>query len=526
MHRPLLAAAAAVHLAGSALAVPPATLDADVQAMIAAGPPGLALAIVEDGKPVHVKGYGGRAKGSAAPVGPATLFEIGSTSKAFTAAALAILVDEGKLKWDDRVVDHMPEFQMWDPWVTREMQVRDLLTHRLGLGLGAGDLAIVPQTTHSRPEVVQALRWLKPVSSFRTDYAYSNLAYVAAGQLIERVSGMKWEQFVEARILKPAGMATTLPDGRARYEEVKPVADRALPHARLGPPVRGFGELGMLDERRGLGSNVAPAGGIASNAADMARWVQLQLMKGSVADKPVWSAKAADTMWTTVAPFAIQPAPAPIADITPRFSGYALGWNVRDHGGVKVISHPGGTLGFLAHVVLLPEKKVGFAILMNSEDSDVLQALTWTLIDHYRGKPKSDWLARFSELSAAKRKAAEAALAAAPAAAGPQAPGLPLEAFAGTFRDPWYGDIAVKKEADALVMDFTRTPGMRSRLEPQGGTRFLARWEDATIEPAVVTFEADPAGKVSGARLKAYSPLADFSFDYHDLDLRRVADGR
>ena len=211
-HRPVrsvVAALAMVWIANVAFAAQPAGLDARVEsAMREHGVPGLAIAIVEDGKPAFAKGYGVRRLGADDRVDADTIFPTGSTGKAITVAALAVLVDEGKLGWDDKVIDHMPSFRMYDPWVTSEMTVRDLLVHRSGLGLGAGDLMFVPASSRSRADTVRALRFIKPATSFRSGYAYDNVLYSVAGQLIEEVSGQTWEAFVRDRVLKPAGMTS------------------------------------------------------------------------------------------------------------------------------------------------------------------------------------------------------------------------------------------------------------------------------------------------------------------------------
>jgi len=186
---------------------PPRDLDRYVtDVMRAFEVPGVSLAIVKDGQVVLTRGYGVRTLGDATPVDARTLFGIASNTKAFTATALGLLVEEGKLAWDAPVIRYLPWFQMWDPWVTRELTVRDLLVHRSGFGLGAGDLLWWPPTTYDRPEIMRRLRFIKPATSFRSAYAYDNVLYLVAGQLIERVSGSPWEDFVSTRILRPVGM--------------------------------------------------------------------------------------------------------------------------------------------------------------------------------------------------------------------------------------------------------------------------------------------------------------------------------
>ena len=206
-----------------------------------------------------------------------TIFPTGSTGKAFTVAALATLVDAGKIDWDDKVTDRLPGFQMYDPWVTREITIRDLLVHRSGLGLGAGDLLMVPRGSISRAEAVKRLRYIKPATSFRSAYAYDNVLYMVAGQLIEAVTGQTWENYVREHVLAPAGMSKSTSDSDRRFA----TANRAHPHARPGR-VRGTGPQQLLDERDELGRAAAPAGGLAISANDMTKWLALQLARGKL----------------------------------------------------------------------------------------------------------------------------------------------------------------------------------------------------------------------------------------------------
>ena len=280
--RPAVVLLAALLLVPPAFATQvPADLDATVEnAMRTHGVPGMAIAIVEDGKPVLAKGYGVRRLGSPERVDADTIFPTGSTGKAITTAAIAVLVDQGKLGWDDKIIDHMPWFRMYDPWVTNEMTVRDLLVHRSGLGLGAGDLMFVPSSSRSRADTVRALRYIKPATSFRSGYAYDNLLYAVAGQLIEEVSGQTWEVFVRENVLKPAGMTSSVTEQSARFAN----PNRAWPHGRINGRVRGMGEQVVLDERKTLGDNAAPAGGLSSSANDLAHWMQVQLGHGTRTD--------------------------------------------------------------------------------------------------------------------------------------------------------------------------------------------------------------------------------------------------
>ncbi len=517
MKRLLLSAALPLALfAAPALADPPANFAKRADAVrIASGAPGMAITIVENGKVTFVRGFGVRKLGEAAPVGLDTIFMTGSTGKAFTSAALATLVDAGKIKWDDKVIDHMLWFQMYDPWVTREITIRDLLVHRSGLGLGAGDLLTVPRGSLTRAETVRRLRYIRPATSFRSGYAYDNILYGVAGQLIEEVTGQRWEEYVRDHVLKPAGMLHSTTDNDVRFT----VADRAFPHGRTGGPVRGLGDQKVLDERDELGRALAPAGLIASSANDMGRWIQIQLAKGATPEGGRLFSEAASTeMWNPVTLEPINTPPALLAEMKPNWQAYALGWEVRDYRGAKIVWHSGGVFGFTAVVVLIPEKNVGFSILVNAEDVSARFGLMYELLDHYLGAPNADWPARFRTYLAERLEGARKFVetkAAAPARVGPS---LGLDRYAGTYKDPWYGNIVIAKDASgALTIDFTTTPNMKGRLVHYQYDTFVAELTDPNIERPYVTFGLDAQGQVERITMKPVSPIADFSFDYQDL---------
>jgi len=505
----------------SAFAAPPAAFDARIEALRnQVGVPGMAIAIVENGKVTLAKGYGVKKLGSPEPVDADTIFPTGSTGKAFTVADLAILVDQGKIEWDDKVIDHLPGFQMYDPWVTREMTIRDLLVHRSGLGLGAGDLLFVPRSNLSRAEAVKRLRYIKPATSFRSAYAYDNVLYMAAGQLIEAVSGKTWEAFTAEQIFKPAGMLHSTSDHEIRFR----TPNRAQPHARINGALRGLGDQEVVDERDDLAPNIAPAGGLAISANDMARWLLIQLAHGKVpgSDQRLFSEEAHEQMWKPVQLQPIAPLP-PEFDVTqPMFHTYALGWDVRDYRGVKLIWHGGSVLGFKAAVVLVPEKNVGFSIEINSEDSGIIRGLIYELLDHYLGLPKGDWPERLVAYSRKEMDKGLKEYQASAAKAAKVGPSLPVASYVGTYADPWYGNIEVGQTNEKLTIDFKSTPRMAGILDHWQYNTFVTRFDDKAIEPAYVTFNLDADGKVDRITMKPVSPLADFSFDYHDLLFRPV----
>lgn len=479
------------------------------------GVPGMSIAIVEDGKVTFVQGFGVRKLGSPEKVDADTLFDTGSTGKAMTVADLAILVDQGRIGWDDKVIDRLPGFQMYDPWVTREMTIRDLLVHRSGLGLGAGDLLMVPRTNLSRAESVKRLRYIKPATSFRSGFAYDNVLYMVAGQLIEAVTGETWEHFTVEHLFKPAGMLHAVADPAAHFAD----PDRALPHARMNGGLRGAGDQQVLDERDELGRNAAPAGGLSISANDLSRWLRIQLAGGKLIDSDahLFSEAAQQEMWTPVMLQPIDPRPASLKATQPLFNTYALGWDVRDYRGARIIWHGGAVFGELAAVVLVPEKSVGFSITINSEDGEVITGLMFELLDHYLGAPFNDWPAKFRDFK--KQRIAEAlkslrTTAATPAKVGPS---LALARYVGSYHDAWYGDIDVGLANGRLTIDFKSTPRMNGTLEHWQYDSFTTKFTDKAIEPAYVTFAINADGKVERVTMKPVSPLADFSYDYQDL---------
>jgi CubicO group peptidase (beta-lactamase class C family) len=517
----LSAAVIALLAASPTLAAPPANFDARVEALRRASEtPGMAIAIVENGKTVLAKGFGVRKIGGNDPVDSDTIFMTGSTGKAVTVTALATLIDAGKLKWDDKVVDRLPGFQMYDPWVTREMTIRDLLVHRSGLGLGAGDLLFVPRSKRTRAEIVDRLKYIKPATSFRSGYAYDNILYTIAGAVIEAVSGQSYESYLREHVYKPAGLLTATSDEPSRLSTV----NRAYPHGRVGGPVRGLAPQQLLDETDQLGAASTPAGLLAMSANDLAKWLTIQLSHGKTADGGrLFSEASSVEMWNPQTIEPIGPVPAGFEATKPMFKTYALGWEVSDYGGAKIISHSGGVFGFITMVVLIPEKNVGFAITMNAEEGAVRRGLTYELIDHYLGRPYVDWVERYKGLlnsMLTNAKAAVEAKAAAPAKIGPS---LPLDRYVGSYVDPWYGRITVAQGKKGLAIDFNETPRMSGPLEHFQYDSFIARFDDKGIEPAYVTFGLDAEGKVERITMKPVSPTADFSFDYQDLNFTAAA---
>jgi CubicO group peptidase (beta-lactamase class C family) len=473
--------------------------------------PGVGLAIVKDGQVLLAKGYGVRQLGDPTPVDGKTLFGIASNTKAFTATALALLVEEGKLEWDAPVIRYLPWFQMWDPWVTRELTVRDLLVHRSGLGLGAGDLLWWPPTALDRAEIARRLRFIPPATSFRTAYAYDNVLYTVAGEVIETVSGRSWEDFVGSRILARVGMAGS----NVMHSGAGLSGNVAIPHARIEGTVRPVAPF--------LADNVNPAGGINASAEDMARWLVVQLDSGRLADgSRLFAPRTTRELWTIVTPIPTgTPAPE-LAPLRSSFNGYALGFGVRDYRGEKMVTHTGGLPGYVSRLTMIPDRRLGVMVLTNQESGAAFSAITQRILDHYLGAPATDWLAAYRVVTARSDSLTAAQEARTAAARDTTSrPSLPLGRYAGTYADPWYGDVTIAEERGRLVIRFSHTPALTGDLEPWQYDTFVARWRDRELRAdAFVSFSLNPDGSIAEARLRAVSPATDFSFDFHDLLLK------
>lgn len=499
-----------------ASSAPPENFSSRVQGLLEDfGVPGATVAIVEDGKVTLAKGFGVRSLDVKGDVNADTIFATGSTGKAFTSAALAILVDRGQLAWDDRVIDHMPDFRMYDAWVTREMTVRDLLVHRSGLGLGAGDLLFLPRSDLSRAETVRRLRHIKPATSFRSGYAYDNVLYMVAGQLVEEVTGETWEEFVQKNIFGALGMKSSTVSDAGLIAS----ANRARPHARLNGPIRGMGDQVLLDEGAAIAPNAAPAGGLAISAKDMTRWLLTQLARGQMpeGEKRLFSEAQSHAMWEPTVLIPSGPRTGEFAATLPMFRTYALGWSVQDYRGAKLVWHGGAVFGSLAVVALLPEQNIGFYVAVNSEEGEMVRGLLYELLDHYLGYPADTWPEKLHAFKLKRQEQAVAVVTAPEAKPAGVGPSLLPSGYVGDYNDPWYGTINIREEGGEIVVKFPHSLGLEATLEHYQYETFKTKFNDPGMEPAFVTFALDAEGRVSRITMKAISPLADFSFDYHDL---------
>jgi CubicO group peptidase (beta-lactamase class C family) len=510
----ILLAGTSAPLSAQQSGILPPGLDEYVnQVMKAFEVPGLSLAIVKDGKVLLARGYGVRKLGDPGLVDANTRFGIASNTKAFTATALALLVEDGKLEWDAPVIRYLPGFAMYDPFVTRELSIRDLLVHRSGLGLGAGDLLWWPASTYDRKEIARRLRFIKPATSFRSAYAYDNVLYLVAGEVLEAVSGMSWEEFTRTRILAKVGMT----ESDVNHSGAMAGGNVATTHAPVDGAVRIIAPFGS--------DNTDPAGGIMSGAGDMAKWMMVQLDSGRTADGArLFSPRTTRELWTIVTPTPVGELPPELAALRPNFSGYALGFGIRDFRGRKMATHTGGLPGYVSRLTLLPELRLGVTVLTNQESSNTFSVITNRILDHFLGATSPDYLG-LAERGEAAGKAALALAASTRNTSrdSTSGPSLAPIRYAGTYRDAWYGDVSIVEENGKLVMRFTRTPLLVGDLSHWQHDTFLVRWRDRELRAdAFVTFALNPDGTIERARMVATSADVDFSYDFHDLDLRPV----
>jgi len=470
--------------------------------------PGMAVAVVQDDKVVFAKGFGISNLNTNAKVNKDTLFGIASNTKAFTSAALAKLVDEGKLSWDDRVIDHLPEFRLYDSYVTREMRVRDLLSHRSGLGLGQGDLMIWPSTDKSIKDILAGLQYLKPASSFRSQYAYNNLMFVTAGEVVARVSGMSWNDYIEKNILQPLHMENS----RAGFSRIpKSNKNWAIGHILMDGKLNPF-FVNYLEDFRG-------AGAIASSVNDMSQWLLTQLAGGKMpSGEQLFSEKQQAQMWhphiTSMASKSAYEA------YHQQFRGYGLGWSIEDYHGFKKLGHGGGILGMVSQVTLLPEKKLGIVILSNQQAFSALSAVTHEVLEDALELEDKDWVEELAKKHfASKQKAYANAKPDTPADYQPQLPNIN---YTGTLHDDWYGDVIIEQLDGKLRIDFTHTKRLKGTLEHYTGNTFIVKWDEKLLEAdAFIRFDMGANNRVNSAKMRAVSTaVTDFSFDFRNLNLK------
>lgn len=445
------------------------------------GVPGAAVAVVRNDSVLLAAGFGTRDVGGGAPVDDATLFAIGSTTKAFTATAVAVLAGEGELRWDDRVIDHLPSFELADPWLRESLTVRDLLAHRSGLPM-ANLMWLTGQLDGD--ELIRRLRHLEPTTGFRSGLAYQNVLYLVAGRIVATVSGESWSDFIAGRLLDPVGMGRT----RAGSGGLRDVSNVASPHVLLHGGLRRV-PYRDIDE-------IAPAGAMLSSAADMARWLRLQLGDGAIDGRRV---VAAEALAKTHRPQTLIPIEGPLAVIYPEATilSYAMGWVVSRHRDLTMLDHSGGIDGMTSLVALIPERNLGVAILTNLQAPIPPYWMLYPILDRVLGaEPRA-----YSDLRALADQASSMSGWGPARIAEGDDPRPPAD-YVGEYASEPIGSVRVRLSERGLVLEAGR---MTATLEPWHFETFRVDWNDAAwlsaAGPAWVTFHRTLDGRVGSVEL-------------------------
>ncbi len=477
--------------------------------------PGLSIAVVQDDKVVLAKGYGIKHLNDTAKVDAHTLFLIASNTKAFAAMALAMLVDEGKIHWDDPVTNYLPWFRMSDAWVTSQITIRDLLVHHSGIPAFAGDILIFPPSTYTRKEIIEKLKNIPIVNSFRTTYAYDNILYITAGELIATVSGMSWEDFIKANIFDKIGMNESVSKFTNLTKEKNVATGHVLLHNKV-MPVEQF-----LQEDIGDAGN--PAGGIASNATDMAKWMITELDSGKTSTyDSLIKASDINQLWKVVTPLNVGKVPESLKPSQMISYGYALGVRVYNYGRYKIISH-GGTLdGFVSHVLLVPDLKLGITVLTNQQTTGAYWSIIYHLLDYYMQNPNFNWIKGYKTLldsSMVQWQRGYDSAVVKPDASAPKPANI--DKYAGKYRNSFYGDLTISKDSLNLKFQFNQTPLFVGKLEPFQYETFKASFNNACLRSnGYMTFTLSPNGNAESCRLTPIDP--DTDNDFSDLIFTKI----
>ena len=478
-----LAAAALVLGSSTALAQPKAlpALDPYVEkAMRDWKVPGVAIAIVRNDSILLAKGYGVRTLGHPERVDEHTLFAIGSSSKAFTATLVAFMVDERKMQWDAPATTYLPGLELYDPYATRELTVRDLLSHRSGLA--RGDLLWYGSGVPSE-EIVRRVRFLKPSWSFRSRFGYQNLMYLTAGEAVSHVAGRPWADLVRERIFEPLGMT----ESNTSITALAGKPNVASPHAEIEDTLRVIAWRNI--------DNIAPAGAINSTVTDMAQWVRFHLNGGKVGGKQLLSQ---GTLAEEYAPNTVIPISTQQRAINPEthLMSYGMGWFLQDYRGRLVVQHGGNIDGMSALVAMLPEQKTGLVILTNKNGTALTTVLMNRIFDILLGVAPRDWSAELLKATAAQMEQAKAAAKKIEEqrVVGTK-PSLALDRYAGTYADSMYGETEVTFENGALRARLGRA--FDGALEHWHYDTFRAAWRDPMLGKTFLTFVLGTDGKVA-----------------------------
>ncbi|MEA3496854.1 MAG: serine hydrolase [Bacteroidota bacterium] len=462
--------------------------------------PGMAVAIVKKNEVILSKGYGVRTINVNKKIDKNTLFPIASITKSFTSAAIASLVDEGKLSWDDPVRKYLPYFKLYDPYVSENMKVRDLLCHRSGLKTFSGDL-LWYGSSYSREEVLRRARFLKPEYGFREHFGYSNIMYIAAGEVVEMVSGKSWDEYINEKFFEPLGMAKS----NTSLTELKKYKNIARPHTEKDGKVI---EIPYLNW-----DNVGGAGAINSNVNEMAQWIKLQLNNGSLDGKKYFSRKSSEEMWSA---HTVQAVSRSILWPSNHFKAYGLGWGLFDYHGKKIVGHSGGYDGIISYIALVPEEDLGFIILTN-KNSALYYAMFYKILDVFIGDIDKDWSKIIHEIvmsrdEANKEKKNSEILK-------ETKPILDLKEYTGIYGGKLYGNSEIFIKDGKLYLKFLPSPKFVGELKHYKYNTFEIEFEYfPSLPKGKVHFLIDENGKTEELRIDVPNP----DFDFTELKFLRL----
>lgn len=471
--------------------------------------PGISVGIIKDGKVVYAKGHGVRAMSNKKEMDNSTLVGVASNSKGFTCFALAMLVDQGMLNWDDKVRQHIPEFKLKDAWVTEQFTVRDLVTHRSGMGLGAGDLMFFPEADFNVSDVLKNVGHLEAESSFRSQFAYNNNMFIIAGEVLKRVSGLSWEEFIETKIMKPVGMTNS----KASYNRVTDKSNIIEAHTLAD------GKLVQIPHDWSPLAN--PAGGIMSNVDDMLTWAQF-LMNDAVTAKGerLLSEKQFHELWQLQTPLKVSANDS----YNSNFKGYGLGWFLTDvKGGYKQVYHTGGLLGTVTQFTMIPDLDLAIVVLTNQMNGSAFTTITNTIKDSYLGYEDRNWLDKlgrnntewYTYNDSLKIAVFDQVAKMKNSAIIPKA-----DAIVGAYKDVWFGKVSITQSGTDLRLLSDKSQTLKGSLLPYNATTFIVKWDNRSYDAdCYVQFSFDETGKAVSATLKPIAPVTDFSFDFEDLKL-------
>lgn len=472
--------------------------------------PGISVGVLKDGKVVYAKGHGVRSLTNKKDMNDNTLVGVASNSKGFTCFALAMMIDAGKLNWDDKVRQHIPEFQLHDAWVTEHFTVRDLVTHRSGMGLGAGDLMFFPEgNDFDVDDVINNVKYLEPESSFRSKFAYNNNMFIIAGEVLKRVSGLSWEDFIETKIMKPVGMKSS----KASYNRVTDKSNIIDAHTRA--------EGKVIQIPHDWSETANPAGGIVSNVHDMMTWAKF-LMNDAVTEsgERLLDARLFHELWQLQTPLTVRPGDW----YNSNFRGYGLGWFVTDvKGGHKQVYHTGGLLGTVTQFTMIPDLDLAIVVLTNQMNGSAFNTITNTIKDSYLGYENRNWLENYGTRNTNYLKYNDSIKATVYTKVIKAKTDLTIpapEQIVGTYTDDWFGDIIISHDVNGYTIKCKRSSRLFGELLPYNATTFVAKWNNRSYDADVfVQFTFNEKEEAVSATMKYIAPITDFSFDFQDLEL-------